>query len=169
MGWLKSLVCLLKKKDSEECRLANVAHWELTSPADYSKFLRMVTQILPPGCVLYVEGTSIAPEVRAFLEDRKTERIRNIGRGTILPRPGCFHILATQENMAQFARLAGLYPEPEVCDHLVIYGNDGIYVEWYDALYTDPVSVSTLVPEGTVREFCQAVGCSFVHVGQSKD
>ncbi len=169
MRWLKLLVSWIQKRGCDQYWLGEAAHWELTSPADYSKFFRMVTQILPQGCVLYVEGTSIAPEIRAFLEPRKTDRIRSVVRGTILPRPECFHILATQENMAEFARLASLHARPEVCDHLVIYGDEDRYVEWYDALSTSPVSVSELVPEATVREFCQALGCSFVHVRQSKD
>jgi len=98
---------------------------EIGYVTDFYKLLRAIDEAMPKDAVLYLEGTSIAPDVQSFLESRPAADRREIKANTLWPKPKLFHIPLTGDNLAEFRKLAENHAEPEVADHLVVYrGND---------------------------------------------
>jgi hypothetical protein len=54
--------------------------------SDLDGLLRAIDEAMPKDSVLYVEGTSIAPAVKAYLEERRAPARRGIRRGALWPR-----------------------------------------------------------------------------------
>jgi hypothetical protein len=82
--------------------------------------------------VLYLEGTSIADDVRRFLADHAIEPTTRVARGTALPRPRTYHIPLSGPAIADLRRIAERHAEPEICDHLVVYRGEHVLVSAYD-------------------------------------
>src|SRR5262249_17753294 len=118
-------------------------------------------QLLPAGSVLYLEGSSVSKDVRDFLRPRQVAHPQKLARGTIWPRPECFHIPATPENIEGLAALFVTHAWPEICNHFHVYGPAGVILEWYDSFFTDPLYVSKAVPEDTVKSFCDLIGSQY--------
>ncbi|MGH2573736.1 MAG: hypothetical protein ACRDGU_09730 [Actinomycetota bacterium] len=88
---------------------------------------------LQEEAVLYLEGTSIVSDIRAFLEAQGAEESQPVGRGTSWPRPKIYHLPLTRSNLRQLRELAEGHAEPEICDHLVVYSGNQILLSAYDA------------------------------------
>ena len=127
----------------------------------YGELLLKLAELLPPGTTLYIEGTSIAPIVVAYLQNRPAEQPLAVKPGTIWPRPRSYHMPMTAENVAGLADLMKSLAEPEVGDHLHAYKGDTAYLIWYDALDSSPLYLRKDVPEEEVRLLCTALGCEY--------
>jgi hypothetical protein len=105
----------------------------LGSFCDLYRLLRAIQEAIPPGAILYVEGTTIAPEVRDLLAEREIEPDVQPTLGTICPTPARFHFPLVSGNLGDLRRLAERHAEPEVCDHLVVYAGEDVLLDAYDA------------------------------------
>jgi len=112
---------------------------------------------MPTEAVLYLEGTNMAPDVRAFLDARRAEEIRPVMRGTIWPRPAKYHMPLVGSNLAVLRELAERHAEPEVCDHLVVYRGDQVLLQAHDA-GASHVYVSDDLPEAVVHALRSRLG-----------
>ena len=110
---------------------------------------------------MYLEGTSIAPIVAAYLQDRPAADRESVRTGIIWPRPKAFHMPMTTENVAGLVDLMTDLAEPEVCDHLHAYRDGVAYLIWYDAWFDSPLYLHKDVSEDAVRQLCGAFGCEF--------
>jgi hypothetical protein len=117
---------------------------------DLYALLAAIDEVIPEGAVLYLEGTSIVPDIRAFLEAHPTEESEPVGRGTSWPRPKTYHLPLTGSNLSQLRELAERHAEPEICDHLVVYRGDQVLLSAYDA-GSSHVYVSRDLPAETVE------------------
>jgi hypothetical protein len=118
-----------------------------------------LASVLPAGLTLYVEGTSIAPIVSAYLADRAAANPLSVRPGIIWPRPKAYHIPMTTENVVGLADLMKNLAGPEVGDHFHAYRDDVAYLIWYDAWFDSPLYLHRDVPEDAVRRICDAHGC----------
>ena len=101
---------------------------------DLYRLLYATGEAIPVGSTLYIEGTTIAPDVRELLSSRSVTPGVHPTRGTIYPTPARFHLPLVNSNLKDLRRLADQHAEPEVCDHLVVYGADGaVLLDAYDA------------------------------------
>ncbi len=138
--------------------------WEISSPKDNVQFLQLLSELLPLGSTLYLEGTTIAEDVKAYLKARPARPEMAIPRGTIWPKPQCFHMPITTENTAGLIDLSEHHAEPEICSHLHAYHNGQMYLFWYDAFFAGPkefLYLSQKIPEWKIEEFCEKLGCTF--------
>src|SRR5258708_34079994 len=124
IGAAAVMVWLWKLRGMTACRTRDGLHldqfpdcWQVSPPSDPEAFVRALPRILPPGSTLCLEATSIADDVRAFLESRQASQIQEIRSGTIWPRSAMFHIPATPDNIEGLAQLFRNHATPEICDH----------------------------------------------------
>jgi hypothetical protein len=152
-----------RKPDEEVSFQPGPDDWEVTCRGRYSgrRLLVALADALPPGLTLYVEGTSIAPIVATYFEDRPAQQPLRLRRGIIWPRPKAYHMPMTPENVAGLAGLMENLAEPQVCDHLHAYMRMKAYLIWYDAWFDSPLYLRKDVPEEAVRRLCEYVGCEY--------
>ena len=161
MGWLSRLLGCVPAEERAGISLGQAPSWEVHGPGDYPCFFRALADLVPAGSVLYVENCTRRGEVREYLEARPAAEICKVQMGTVWPRPECFHIPITRENMEGLAALAERHATPEVGDHIHAYRAGEVLVQWYDACCNDPLYISRSVPEERVRAFCEAIDATY--------
>jgi len=162
MGFLARLFGAVSRQERGGIRMEHPA-WEVSGVQVLPGFLRALPALLPPGSILYLEGTS-ARDVIEFLSGRAAAEPRKVAVGTIWPRPRVFHMPASPENLAALAQLADHHAAPEVCIHLHAYEQDRILLEWYDAILDTSFSLSSEFAGEQVAEFCRRLGGSYTAV-----
>jgi hypothetical protein len=112
--------------------------WELrggnVDPADVFRALRCLAA---EATSLFLEGTSIADDVRRFLEHHREAGPYVPARQTIWPATERFRVPATAEVLEGLAELAESHAQPEIADHLFLYRDREAIVEYPDAFYED--------------------------------
>lgn len=89
----------------------------------------------PEGGILYLEGTTIAPNVAEFLEQSQAEGAMPVAKGTPWPKPRMFHLPITDANIRRLTEMEREHAAPEICDHLVVYREGEVLLTAYDAGY----------------------------------
>ena len=89
--------------------------------SDFYALLRAVDEAMPKDSTLCLEGTSVAPEVVAFLERRQAPVRSAIAANTLWPKSQFFHLSLAGTDLSQLRQLAEHHAEPEIADHLVVY------------------------------------------------
>ena len=140
-------------------QLWNRPRWELRGHVDSVKFFSLLCAAFPAATTLFVEGTSIAPEVRKFFESAAEAGAYLPARNTIWPRPKQFRIRADDLTLAQLSQLAAKHAEPELADHLFVYSSDEPLLEWPDAFDPgSPMLISRDADEQGIRRFARELG-----------
>ena len=62
--------------------------------------------------------------------------------------------------MRQMAEFAVNFAIPEICDHIHIYKNDEVLLEWFDA-FSKPLYISQKISEASIKDFCSKLGCEY--------
>jgi len=135
--------------------------WQVSAPKNISAFIRKLTEIMPLGAILYLESTSSPSHVTRILEKIEYEPQAQVARGTIWPKPRCFHIPMTQENLNTISGLLEKNAQPEVCDHFHVYAESRILLEWHDAFFNDPFLVDRQISEEKLKNFCHSIRSSY--------
>jgi hypothetical protein len=169
---MKALLEFLRFVPREEragIRLEDWPRWRVEPVKDVARFLRALCDLFPSGSILYLEGGSPPPAVRALLERRRATEPRRVEMGTIWPRPAQFHLPMTRENLHTLADLAEGCAAPEIAIHVHVYHRGMVLLEWYDAFYGDPFYVSRHVAESTVQRLCAELGTEYRMVASEAD
>jgi hypothetical protein len=95
----------------------------------------------------YLRGVSVEPTVR-------------IKKGTIWPRPDCHHVPLTVDAMEALASYLERHPAALLCIHLLVYRDDAVLLEWYDA-FDDPIRLTRAIDESIVADFAAALGSKY--------
>src|SRR4051812_43521155 len=111
--------------------------------------LAAIDEAIQDGSILYIEGTSIAPEIRTYLESHQAPWQAPFPPGTIYPIPERFALVLLGTNLADLRRIADHYPAPEVCDHLAVCRGTSTLLSAPDAGF-DEVFVSSELPPATI-------------------
>ena len=135
--------------------------WEVSAPKNISAFIRKLTEIMPPGAILYLESTSSPSHITRILDKIECEPQAQVARGTIWPKPRCFHIPMTEKNLNAISELLENNAQPEVCDHFHIYAENMILLEWHDAFFNDPFLVTGQISEEKLKVFCDSIRSSY--------
>jgi hypothetical protein len=138
----------------EPPRLFAQPHWLISGVSGFGGFFGALTQLVPPGSSLRIEGNpypDVEEGLRPWLTDpsRKTGRFWRTLAKYVLP--------VTTDNMAELARMAARHAEPEVADHFQVLYEDEPILHWYDAP-SDPIYVSDSLDEAKIAMFAQAIG-----------
>jgi hypothetical protein len=124
---------------------------------DFYALLRAIDEAMPRDATLYVEGTSIAPEVKDFLASREAREVHGIAPGTLHPKPEAFHLALGGSNLAELRSIAERHAEPEVADHFAVYRGNELLLTAYDA-GNDDVYVARSLSGQTVQALQRALG-----------
>lgn len=127
--------------------------------SDLYELLRAIDEAMPANSILYVEGTSIVPEVEDFLGAHQAAEWCEIEPNTIWPTPRTVHLPLEGTNLAELRQIADRYAGPEVCDHLVVYRGDEVLVWAHDA-GNGYVSVSPSLPDEISKRFQEVLGAA---------
>ena len=130
---------------------------EIGYVTDFYKLLQAIDEAMPKDAVLYLEGTSIAPDVASFLESRSAQDQREITANTLWPKPKVFHIPLTRDNLADLRNLAEQHAAAEVADHLVVYRGEDVLLWAHDAGY-GYVRVARNLRESIVESLRDSLG-----------
>jgi hypothetical protein len=108
--------------------------------------------VLPRPVTLFVEGTSLAQQVKSLLARHAAAPGRTDVSGTIWPRSQRFHVSVTDPLMEELQPLAETLAEPEVADHLVAYdASGGVQLAAYDAGF-DPIWAARDLPPSVLEQ-----------------
>lgn len=160
MKWIYKLFNAVPPDKQKGISLKN-PKWEVSSLRDMPAFLRALIGIIPENSILYLEGGSPDREIKSYLEERKTNTQTKVALGTIWPRPICYHIPFTTENVNGFAEIMERHATPEGAIHLHIYKNDKVILEWHDAFFDDPMYISEDVNEEKIKQFCEKLSLKY--------
>jgi hypothetical protein len=125
--------------------------------SDLYELLRAIDETMPKEATLYVEGRSIVREIKEFLNSHQAILPYEIECGTTRSKPLAFHMPLAGANLADLRQLAGHHAEPEVCDTIVVYREDEIFLWAHDAGY-GYVEVARSLPVKTIERFRFALG-----------
>jgi hypothetical protein len=125
--------------------------------SDLYALLAAIDAVMPDDAIVYLEGTSIAPDVAEFLESRQPIDPPAIRPNTLWPAPRGFHLPLTGTNLAELRSIAAQHAEPEVTDHVVVYRGRGALLWAHDA-GDGYVSLAKSLPSATVERFRNVVG-----------
>lgn len=135
-------------------QLWNRPHWELKGRWNTALFFRTLLDTFPNATTVFVEGTSIAPNVDAFMRSAVEPGGYLPATQTIWPRAKRFRFRCDRTNMAALANLAVRHAEPELLDHLFLHDASVVLVEFPDAFGIDcPAYVSADCKEEDIRNF----------------
>jgi hypothetical protein len=123
-------------------------------------FFRELPKLFPTGTTLCIEGTSIAHDIKSFLETHRVTEITKVRLGTLWPRPSVYHVPCEEQTLSGLIELSERHAEPEICDHIYVYRGLEVLLEFNDA-FSERLYISNKVPEDKVRAFCAALGCSY--------
>jgi len=136
--------------------LGEDTRWVVKGFREFESFFRHLDQLLPAtAAIVYLEGPSIAADVRSFLEEHSVEPWHEVYPGTVWPKPSVFHLPASLEILRGLAELASHHAYPEIADHCHVYTRDGMILQWYDACDPEcPLGIAQVITEEKVRAFC---------------
>jgi len=134
-------------------------HWELRGEWDSVLFFRHLLEVVPGATTLFIEGTSIAADVDEFLRSAVEPGDYLPKSQTIWPRPKRYRVPCNHSTVGALSGLAERHAEPELMDHLFVYGGEGVLVEAPDVFFPDcPMHFSGDVEEQRIRRFAAALG-----------
>ena len=159
MKWLYRLFKTVPPDERKGISLKN-PKWEVSPSRDMPAFLRSLIGMIPEDSILYLEGGSPNKEISSYLEERKTSNPSKVEIGTIWPRPICYHVPFTPENVNGLAEIMEHHATPEGAVHLHIYKDNKILLQWYDA-FDDPMYISEAIDEEKIKQFCEKLSLKY--------
>jgi hypothetical protein len=146
-------------------------HWVAAgiSESMAPKFFASLEHLLPPGSILYFEGTAIAPDVAAFYSQHRAKNAVAVVRDTIHPAPETFHVDYLPSVVAKLCEFLATNSLPEAFDHVKAYAGESLLFTFHDA-FSGYLRVSQHVPENAVNNFANALKITFtVEETQKRD
>ena len=169
MGWL-SRFRRSESRGASPWRMLedNERLWRVASPRGFPSFLRALPDLFPTRCVLYLEDGSPSRELKTHLKSTCYPDRPVIPGGTSWPKPLCFHLSLTRENMTALADLSERCAEPELAIHVHVYTGDRLLLQWYDA-FADPMLISMAIPEDRVKKFAAQLQVEYGTEGTERE
>jgi len=145
----------------EGLRFTEDESFSLGRVSDLYKLLLGIDEAMPDDATLYLEGTSIAPEITTFLKSHASvsDTTRPIACGTLWPSAKAFHLSLDGNNMSQLRELAEHHAEPEICDHLGVYRGDNLLL-WAPDAGDGDVELARSLPGEVLRKLEHSLGNS---------
>ena len=108
-------------------------HWVIEGLKQPVPFFQHLPELLPPDSILYVEGTSIAPDVAAFYSSHRARNAVDVVRDTIAPVPDIYHFSFSSEVCAGLRQFAERRPVTQMFDHVKAYRGESLLFTFHDA------------------------------------
>jgi len=157
-SWLKKMLEMVC--DETGITLEDKNSWEISPLGVSTGFFIALKQLLPIGCVLYLEDP-LHPQLLRFLAAHPAPCTVKVSVGSLWPRPTWYHVEANAENLDRIEELTEKNcAEPEICSSLVVYKDSQVLVSWHDA-WSDPIGLSSFFSEPEVRDFSERLGLTY--------
>ncbi len=137
--------------------------WELEERAvDRTTFLRALPSAFPEATIAFLEGSSIAADVVQVFEE-------HADAGPYLPKPQTlwstgtirrFRCRLTSSFCEALAGASQRHAEPELFDHIFLYADTQVLLEWPDA-FANCMWIALSVSEARVSAFASKLGLSY--------
>jgi len=147
-------------------QLWNRPHWELKGRWNCAAFFRHIQTVLPDATTLFLEGTSVAGGVDAFLRSAAEPGDYLPAKQTLWPRPKQYRLPFLPPTLEALASLAERHAEPELLDHLFVYRGPEVLLEFPDAFDPQcPAFVAAGAEEHRLRSFAAVLGLDLKREG----
>ena len=147
---------MIKKLTGEVCKIS--------APKNRRAFIRYVTDILPEGSVLFLEGGTTYKEVEEFLHSHQPKYVPYIPKDILFPPCPAYHLPIIHENLEELYRLIKSRPIDKIFFHLKAYDSETVLMTWHDVYIDDPWFLSKKIPEKKLRKFCEYLGCKYQEI-----
>jgi len=128
---------------------------------DPATFFLALPRHFPEATTFYVEGTSVAPEVRECYTTFSQPDSYLARSETSWPESKKFRCTFSPELFAALAALSKRYALPELLDHFAIYRDRSSLLDWPDA-FSNEIFCASSVPETQVSSLAEEFGLSYV-------
>ena len=136
-------------------------YWEIKeAPVDSTTFFRLLPKYFRDATTLFVEGTSIETDVLDCYQSHSEQGEYLPGNQTIWPKSKCLRCVFTIGMMEDLANLSLKHAEPELIDHLYLYREKKVILEWPDA-FGASMFLPSNTPEETVAAFAKDLGLKY--------
>jgi hypothetical protein len=136
-------------------------YWEIKKgKVDSARFFEALWTHFPEATTLYVEGGSIAPDLKNCYRTHREEGSYLPRAQTMFPRSEKFRCRFSANLVDALAVLAEQHAEPELLDHLTLYRDSEELLVWHDA-FADVLLVSRTVPESVASSFAADLGLGY--------
>jgi hypothetical protein len=136
-------------------------YWEIREGrVDSARFFETLWRRFPEATTLYVEGGSIARNVKDCYRTHREEGDYLPRAQTVFPRSAKFRCRFSANLVDALSALAGRHAEPELLDHLALYIDSDEVVVWHDA-FANSILVAPTVPESVVSSFATDLGLEY--------
>ena len=159
MGFLARLFGAVGRKERDGIHLTDDEPWRVSPTRDVERFVRALPALMPPGSVVYFEDTG-EPHVGRYLLSVSVPAQAQVAAGTIWPKPDCYHVPLTAEDMDALADFHEKEPAGFFCTHCHVYRDGVVLLQWHDAFINDPIYISRTISDESVAQFAQAIGSS---------
>lgn len=157
MGWLSRLLGATPKDQLDGIQLdTNQPYWELDGKTNFPRLLRALADLLPDGCILYFEGGSPRDALLDILNTRQVPEQCHVAVGTLWPKPRCYHMPATPQNLTDLAKAVEPCVTFELAVHFHVYRTTEVLLQWHDA-FTEPMFLAGTFSENKVRTFADVL------------
>jgi len=157
MGWLHKLFRVTPRQELDGVSFdTDEPFWELDGRTNFPRLFRALADLLPDDCILYFEGGSPRSMMQDFFRTHSIPEQTHVAVATLWPRPTCYHIPATAQNLAHLADLTESCGEWEVAVHFHIYRSGRVLLEWHD-IFANPMLLDGRVPAAKVKTFAEAL------------
>ena len=126
---------------------------------DYARFFRALSELVPEGSALYLEGGSPPSWLKEILDDRKLPEKLPVAKGIIWPRPPTYHLPTDSHFLEVLAKASEQCAVPEIAINVAVY-NDGVVLLYSPDVHCGitPFHISKMLAEEKVHRFCDAIG-----------
>jgi len=136
-------------------------YWEIgAGKVDSARFFETLWRRFPEATTLYVEGSSIAPDVKDCYRTHREDGEYLPATQTTFPRSAKFRCRYSAGLADALSALAETHAEPELLDHVALYRNSEELLFWHDA-FANVLLVSGAVPENVVSSFAADLGLGY--------
>jgi hypothetical protein len=154
-------------KELEGIVLTGRSAWWIDAPGDFVACVRLLPELLGPGCTLCIEGF-FADDAEVFFAAHPAEHTEKVAHDTMWPIAQIRQIPLDGPTVAGFialyrSRASGL-PEDaylEIGDHFKAHRDGRLLFHWHDAFDRSPLMVAEAIPEERVHAFCSKLGSRY--------
>ena len=146
--------------------LCDKAHWAIEGNPDLVLFFRNLPGLFQEGAILAISGSSLETVVKDYLNVLKVKPSKGTRCEPYFLGPEAYHIPITVNNLNHLADIAENHAEPEVADHIIVYRDTSVLLEWYD-VGSNPIWLARDIAKETADDFGRAIGCEIKAVNKA--
>ncbi len=145
--------------------LCDEPHWAIEGNPDFALLFRNLPGLIEGGATLAISGSSLGHDVKDYLDKLKVTPSNSIRCEPHFFGPEAYHIPITVKNLNGLADVSERHAEPEVADHMIVYRDTTVLLEWYDA-GSNPIWITKDVAKERIDNFGRAIDCEIKTVSK---